>query len=324
MRHDEVLSTGKENNEPTITPRGHRNNPKKGGDLKLEDFEIGKPLGKGKFGSVYLARLRKNSGGGAPLIVAIKVLFKSQLQKFQVEHQLRREIEIGFHVSHPNVLKMYGYFWDSKRIFLILEFAAQGELYKKLTEVQRFDERTAATLIYEICESLKICHGMNVFHRDIKPENILLGYYGEAKLADFGWSVHAQSRRHTMCGTIDYLPPEMIENKPHDHMVDMWAIGVLCYELLEGKPPFEYEDQGETYRCIVRTSYTFPKHFTPLARDVISKLLVKEPSRRYSPGQVQEHQWIVKNARPHVFNVEDDGKRTYLGKKNLMSGEIKI
>ena len=91
----------------------------------LNDFEIGRPLGKGKFGNVYLAREKRSK-----FIVALKVLFKSQLQKAQVEHQLRREIEIQSHLRHPHVLRMFGYFYDETRVYLILEFAPRGEMYK--------------------------------------------------------------------------------------------------------------------------------------------------------------------------------------------------
>lgn len=105
----------------------------------LEDFDIGKRLGRGKFGHVYLAR-EKNS----KFIVALKVLFKVQLIKAQVEHQLRREIEIQSHLRHPNILRLFGYFYDSQRVFLILEYAAKGELYAELQAQKRFDEPRSA------------------------------------------------------------------------------------------------------------------------------------------------------------------------------------
>lgn len=102
-------------------------------------FEIGRPLGKGKFGRVYLAKERKNG-----FICALKVLHKNELQKNKVEKQLRREIEIQSNLAHPNILRLFGHFHDSKRIFLILEFAGQGELYKMLRKVGRFSEPRAA------------------------------------------------------------------------------------------------------------------------------------------------------------------------------------
>lgn len=258
----------------------------------LSDFDIGRPLGRGKFGNVYLARVK-----GHNFIVALKVLMKSQLMKAGVEHQLRREIEIQSHLRHKHVLRMYGYFYDDKRVYIILEFAPRGELYKELTKRGRFSERRAANYILSLAEALGYCHSKHVIHRDIKPENLLLGYRGEVKIADFGWSVHApSSRRNTLCGTLDYLPPEMIENKDHDHAVDIWALGVLAYEFLCGSPPFEAEGHSETYRRIVKVDLRFPAHVSPDARDFISRLLKKDPRQRMPLERVKFHPWIVRNA----------------------------
>jgi serine/threonine protein kinase len=108
----------------------------------LQDFDVGRPLGKGKFGRVYLARERKSG-----YVVALKVLFKHELVENHVEKQLRREIEIQSHLRHPNILRLYGYFYDEKRVYLILEYAAQGELYKILQKCVRFDEKTASRVL---------------------------------------------------------------------------------------------------------------------------------------------------------------------------------
>ncbi len=204
-------------------------------------------------GNVYLCRLKDHKN----FIVALKVLQKSQLMKAGVEHQLRREIEIQSHLRHKNILRMFGYFYDDKRVYLILEYAPKGELYKELTRRGRFSERRAAQYISSIAEALDYCHRKHVIHRDIKPENLLLGYKGDVKISDFGWSVHApSSRRTTLCGTLDYLPPEMIENKDHDHTVDIWSLGVLTYEFLCGHPPFEAEGHSEV-RLLPRTVATW-------------------------------------------------------------------
>jgi len=259
-----------------------------------KDFDFGRPLGKGKFGSVYLAREKRSHHKA---IVAIKILFKSQLQKAGVEHQFRRELEIQSHLKHPNILRMYGWFHDDTRIYIILEYACFGELYKKLRKAGRFDERKAATYMYQISDALIYLHSKQVIHRDIKPENLLLGAFGEIKIADFGWSVHAPSlRRQTLCGTLDYLPPEMVENKRHDEKVDHWCIGVLCYELLVGKPPFESQSSHETYQKIVSCRVQFPEYVSSGARSLILGLLQLKPSNRLSLKEVRQHPWIVENA----------------------------
>jgi len=257
----------------------------------LEDFEIGRPLGKGKFGNVYLAREKTSK-----FLLALKVLFKSQLMKANVDHQLRREIEIQSHLRHPNILRMYGYFYDDLRVYLILEYAPSGELFKELQKVKRFDEKRTAKYIYQLANALQYCHSKKVIHRDIKPENILLGANGDIKIADFGWSVHApSSRRTTLCGTLDYLPPEMIEGHSHDDKVDVWNVGVLCFELLVGKPPFEAPTNHETYRKITRVEIFYPDYVPKGAVDLISKLLRKEPCNRLPLDGVLVHPWITEN-----------------------------
>jgi serine/threonine protein kinase len=106
---------------------------------------------------------------------------------------------------------------------------------------------------------------------------------GTIKIADFGWSIHApDNRRETLCGTLDYLPPEMVENKEHDNKVDIWSLGILCYEFLTGGPPFEAEGNSATYERIKSIDLGFPSHVSLEAQDLITKLLQKDPNRRIS------------------------------------------
>ncbi|KAK7746152.1 spindle assembly checkpoint kinase [Diatrype stigma] len=257
-------------------------------------FEIGRPLGKGKFGRVYLARERTNG-----FICALKVLHKNELQQGRVERQVRREIEIQSNLRHPNILQLYGHFHDSKRVFLIIEFAGKGELYKHLRRENRFPEWKASQYIAQMASALRYLHRKHVIHRDIKPENILVGIHGEIKLSDFGWSVHApNSRRQTMCGTLDYLPPEMIKpgsaDNTYNEKVDLWSLGVLTYEFLVGEAPFE-DTPVMTHRRIARADMTIPSFVSPEARDLIKRLLVLDPEKRIPLEQVQTHPWILKH-----------------------------
>lgn len=235
-------------------------------------FEIGKPLGKGKFGRVYLVKERTSG-----FICALKVLYKSELQQGSgVEKQVRREIEIQSNLRHPNILRLFGHFHDPKRIFLILEFAGQGELYKLLRKESRFPEWKAAQYVAQMASALKYLHRKHVIHRDIKPENILVGIHDEIKISDFGWSVHAPNRRRaTLCGTLDYLPPEMIKSgskdNSYDEKVDLWSLGVLTYEFLVGEAPFE-DTPVMTQRRIARADMSIPAFVSPEARDLIKKV----------------------------------------------------
>eukprot|EP01017_Pseudomicrothorax_dubius_P038926 TRINITY_DN5912_c0_g3_i4.p1 TRINITY_DN5912_c0_g3~~TRINITY_DN5912_c0_g3_i4.p1 ORF type:complete len:351 (+),score=66.65 TRINITY_DN5912_c0_g3_i4:125-1177(+) len=139
-------------------------------EWKLDDFELGKQLGRGKFGQVFLARERESK-----FVVALKILSKAELKRHKVEHQVRREIEIQSHLDHPNVLRMYGFFWDVRSIYLILEYAPGGELFGELQRLplKRFDEHTAAVYLKQMAEALSYLHSKGVIHRDIKPENLL-------------------------------------------------------------------------------------------------------------------------------------------------------
>lgn len=234
-------------------------------------FEIGRALGKGKFGRVYLARERSSG-----FICALKTLYKDEIQQGRMEKQVLREVEIQSNLRHPNILKLYNHFHDSKRIFFILEFAGQGELFKHLQREIRFPEWKAAQYIAQMVSALRYLHGKHVIHRDIKPENILVGIYGEIKLSDFGWSVHTPSnRRLTQCGTLDYLPPEMVDptrlNKFYDEKVDLWSLGVLMYELLVGEAPFE-DTPLMTQRRIAEADMKIPGFVSPEASDLIKRV----------------------------------------------------
>jgi len=275
--------------KPQVNSKKSSASPK---NWTMNDFEVGKPLGQGKFGNVYLAREKKHK-----FVVALKVLFKKQLMDSKVEHQLRREIEIQSRMRHPSILRLFGYFHDSDKIYLILEFAAMGEVFKDLNRVHKYDDKTASRHIADVASALHYCHTKNVIHRDIKPENLLLDINGKIKVSDFGWSVHAPSgRRETLCGTLDYLPPEMVDGKQHNHTADNWALGVLAFEFLTGRPPFEAKNQKETYKKITNLDFTFPNYVSKEARDFITKLLQKDPKKRLDLPLVPAHPWITKYA----------------------------
>ena len=284
--------------ENTISDSSSISNSNETKRWTLKDFEIGRALGKGKFGHVYLARERKSG-----FIVALKVLYRTELESANVEKQLRREIEIQSHLRHVNILRLYGYFYDSKRVYLILEYAPNGELYKKLRTATKFPEEIAAQYIQQMAQALLYLHSKHVIHRDIKPENLLLGLRGELKIADFGWSVHApEARRMTLCGTLDYLPPEMVEGKEHGRHVDVWSLGVLCYEFLVGSPPFE--DQSgyrATYRRIAKVDLKVPEFVSNGAKDLIIKLLQYDPEKRLDLNSVLLHPWILEHQESIQF-----------------------
>lgn len=267
--------------------------PPSGQNLSLSHFEFGKVLGKGKLGKVYCVRHRKSG-----LVCAIKAMSKKDLVDLNLEKNFRREIEIQRDLLHPNIARLYGYFYDEVNVYLILEYALHGEIYHLLKQKRRFDEVTASFYIYQTALALQYLHTRGVIHRDIKPENILLSQGNIVKLSDFGWSVKpdaSQNRRLTVCGTLDYLSPEMVESRSHDEAVDIWLLGILCYEFLVGHPPFEDDDKTTTYKRIARVDLNFPSYISPLASQFITALLQKDPAARLPLDKVAHHPWITKH-----------------------------
>ncbi|CDH56860.1 aurora kinase a [Lichtheimia corymbifera JMRC:FSU:9682] len=256
----------------------------------IEDFEVGKHLGNGRFGTVYLAKEKSSEQ-----LVALKIIKKQEMEANKIVSFLQREVEIQGHLRHPNILRLYGYFHDEQNVYIVLEYAEKGALNNMIQEHSCLSEKSAAKLMLQVISALKYLHALRVIHRDIKPENLLVDWKGRLKLADFGWAVHDPwPRRRTFCGTLDYLSPEMVENKTHDERVDVWAIGILCYEMLVGYPPFEteHDDYAETYQSIVGVRYTFPEHLSAQAKDFIFSILQKEPSKRPKLVELEKHPWL--------------------------------
>lgn len=264
---------------------------------------------------MYMARTKKEKK-----IVALKVLYKKVLERESVTHQLKREVEIHSRIKHANVIRLYSYFHDETRVYLVLEYAPGGSLYSALEAApgKKFEEPYAASIIKQLCSALALCHSFQVVHRDIKPENILLGKNNQIKLADFGWSVANTSkstkmRRQTLCGTVDYLPPEMVEEATYDESVDAWMVGVLLYEMIVGKvrklklfiiiinkpknkAPFSSEQQSETYDKVSACVYDVPESVSPECKDLLNHLLVKNPESRMKVNQVLSHPWILQHS----------------------------
>lgn len=261
-------------------------------NMSIKDFQIGKKLGKGKFGRVYCAK-HVTSG----FIVALKVMDKKELLHYNITKQLRREVEIQSRLKHPNITQLYGYFHDDKRVYLIMEYCQGGELYKYLKKRGTLNDITASNFVHQMLSSLSYMHGKKIMHRDIKPENILLGSTGQIKFTDFGWSTEyvKNSKRKTLCGTVDYLSPELIKSREYDQQVDLWALGILTYELLCGKPPFEEATKDLTYKRILERDLKFPTHISPDAVDLISRLLALNPKERISLSDALKHPWITKH-----------------------------
>lgn len=272
--------------------------PKK--EWSLSDFQFGRPLGKGRFGRVFMARVRNTD-----TIVALKTLDIKETIRYKLTHCVGREINLHSQLRHPNILRLYTYFSDASHVYLVLEYAPRGELFSMQKEVVRFTESVASRYTAQVASALHYLHSNNIIHRDLKPENILIGLDGRLLLCDFGWAVLDKSQRRTSkCGTPDYIAPEIVEDMPYGSAVDLWALGVLAFEFLTGRPPFETDEEGEhytkTYAKIARVDFKFPSYVSAPAQDLISSLLKYHPKDRMTLDQVAVHPWITSHAAPNI------------------------
>ncbi|RGB43841.1 kinase-like domain-containing protein [Rhizophagus diaphanus] len=260
----------------------------------LNDFEMGIPLGEGRFGRVYMAKEKTSKK-----IVAIKILSKQEVKENEMVNQLKYEVEIQSHLRHGNILRLYGYFRDKHYVYLVLEYAEKGELYMLLQRDSPFTEHKAASYIFQMADALLYLHNKKVIHRDLKLENILLSNNDKIKISDFGLAIHApdtsQMKRRTLCGTPDYMAPEMFIDTGYDQRIDLWALGVLCYELLVGEPPFMVENFNELRQRIATVDYKIPDQISLEAKVLISSLLQSDPEKRLPLDHVTTHPWILKN-----------------------------
>lgn len=277
--------TAQQVNEIIVVP------PTPQSEWQLKDFSLLGRLGSGNYGQVFLAVVRNCN-----YIVALKRIPIVHLVKENVILQLRREIEIAFNTRHKNLLRTYGYFFDDKDIFMVMEPCSRGMLYSHLKKVKAFMAPLAAKYVAQLSEALLYLHDHHVIHRDIKPENILLDHNGDLKLADFGWSVHdPQNRRETACGTPEYFPPELLQRKAYDHTADLWCVGIFCYELLVGATPFVHAEKTIIFQKIKAGTYTIPPSVPADAADLIQRLLRPRGSERISLVQVMQHPFLMDN-----------------------------
>ncbi|KAJ1548326.1 hypothetical protein HK405_003656 [Cladochytrium tenue] len=259
---------------------------------KLSDFNFVKTLGTGTFGRVFLAQFRNTDQ-----FYAMKVLKKVDVVKLkQVEH-INSEKQILAQINFPFIVNLLCTFQDDKNVFMLLEYVIGGELFSHLRRAGRFSNDMTRFYAAEIVLALEYLHSMDIIYRDLKPENLLLDELGHIKITDFGFAKKVEDRTWTLCGTPEYLAPEIIQSKGHGKAVDWWALGILIFEMLAGYPPFFDDNPFGIYEKILAGKIVFPSHFDPNAKDLIKKLLTADRSKRLGnlisgAEDVKKHKWF--------------------------------
>lgn len=254
------------------------------------DFETLGTLGEGSVGVVTKVRHRISGN-----VYALKAISKHKVLQQDLEKQLLAEVRTQMTISHPSLLRCFSYFEEDDTVFLVLEFAEGGDLHRLLRRRGSLNESDAARIFEQVSQGMRHLHSCGIIHRDLKPENILMcGGDMDVKICDFGWCGQEADNRTTFCGTLCTLAPEMVEGKPYDTSVDIWALGVVLFEMLTGLSPF---DRGtgllQTCQNIRRgLDAELLEKLPQGARSLVQGLLAVDPKQRTPLADALAHPWV--------------------------------
>jgi hypothetical protein len=263
-------------------------------NLSLADFDFLQVLGTGTFGRVRLCMYKATRQ-----YYCMKILRKQTIYRYKQMEHIKNEKNILKDLKHQGIVQLFSTFNDDQHLYLLMEYVPGGELFLYIRKYGKLDERTVKFFAAELVLILEHLHEMQIVYRDLKPENILLDERGHIKLTDFGFSKVVVDRTWTMCGTPDYLAPEVISGRGHNAAVDWWSLGVLIFEMLAGYPPFTDNSTLVLFEKIRNAdSLPLPQHFSREAQDLIRKLLTIDPSRRLGSSihgalDIKLHEWFA-------------------------------
>lgn len=263
------------------------------GDIQIRKYLKGKFLGKGGFAKCY-----EFTNLDSKKVYAAKIISKASLVKSRAKQKLITEIKIHKALHHTNIVAFEHYFEDHENVYILLELCQNQSVNDLLKRRKKLTEIEVQCYVVQLIKSLKYLHSHRVIHRDLKLGNLFLTDKMELKVGDFGLAAKLEfegERKRTVCGTPNYIAPEILDGKTgHSYEVDLWSLGVICYTLVIGKPPFETQDVKATYKRIKANNYSFPEGaiVSEYAKSLITEILVTDPTKRPSLDQVLAHDFF--------------------------------
>ncbi|CAD8079118.1 unnamed protein product [Paramecium primaurelia] len=259
--------------------------------VKLADYDIMNTLGTGSFGRVRLAKQKSNNK-----YVALKMLKKIEILRLKQVDHIISEFNILKQIKHPFLIEMSGYTQDERYLYFVLEYIQGGELFTYLRNAGTVQNEEAQFYSAQVVLMFEYLHTKNIVYRDLKPENLLVQSDGYLKLTDFGFAKVVEDRTYTLCGTPEYLAPEILLNKGHSKPVDWWCLGIFLYEMLAGIDPFNDEDPMAIYQKILKGKVKFPRNFDNEAKSLVKYLLEQDVTKRFGNlkngvDDIKQHKW---------------------------------
>ncbi|KAG7972470.1 hypothetical protein I3843_07G185500 [Carya illinoinensis] len=259
-------------------------------------YKLGRTIGEGTFAKVKLA---VDSTNGQ--YVAAKIIDKKMVTESDLKCQVQREIRTMKLLHHPNVVRIHEVLGTKTKICIVMEYVPGGQLTDKLSYAKKLEEREARKLFQQLIDAVDYCHDKGVSHRDLKPDNLLLDQWGNLKVSDFGLSALRKPGDilTTACGSPSYVAPELLMNKGYDGAAaDIWSCGVILFELLAGRLPFDDSNLINLYKKICRADYTCPQWFTEDQKKLLSRILDPNPKKRMTIPEIVEDEWFQKDYVP--------------------------
>ncbi|XP_049915237.1 serine/threonine-protein kinase SIK2 isoform X1 [Epinephelus moara] len=260
------------------------------GPVRVGFYDIERTLGKGNFAVVKLARHRITKTE-----VAIKIIDKTQLDAVNLE-KIYREVQIMKMLDHPHIIKLYQVMETKNMLYLVTEYAKNGEIFDYLAKHGRLSELEARRKFWQILSAVEYCHNRNIVHRDLKAENLLLDGHMNIKIADFGFGNFFQPGEPlaTWCGSPPYAAPEVFEGQQYEGpQLDIWSMGVVLYVLVCGALPFDGPTLPVLRQRVLEGRFRIPYFMTEDCEHLIRRMLVLDPSKRLSVAQIKEHKWMA-------------------------------